>query len=39
MVCLDRFELITDESVDEVVESARGMFGIFDDVKARGLVR
>ena len=31
MVCEDRFELIRDKAVIDVVECARGMFGMFDD--------
>jgi len=30
VVCVDRFELIRDEAVSEIVEGARGMFSMFD---------
>jgi len=31
VACVGQFELVEDESFDEMVESARGVFGMFDD--------
>ena len=35
VICVFQFELIEDESADEIVKCTRGMFSMFDDFQAR----